>query len=1183
MSNEHVLVTFAAPPSFQSSDSSKQVIAALRSQLPLRSIHWKSASRPSIRTIQELDVSLVSLDSLRDEHTSQIPVTLLEKPLLNLYVVACEDNETYRTTVKKQIKDWQTSVMSRKNQEWLIVHVVRPDAKIVDRKFFTMKGSVLDKIKADFNVDKRDRCVQLAWSAGEQSPAVWADLINKIKDGLLSALDTAVSSREDEVRRSEGQRHMPGWNFCTYFILKESLASSYEGVNLFEDALQQYNELEAAFIQVLREKNMSWFGSLIQPAPKDDSMPLLSISKKPYRDLVLANTISVFDFRIYVLARQSALLSKIHHPAEICRKAIMFLSTFGRRLREVEPSLPEYFIESWTFSSALSVVDQCDTWTSSWPEMEGVSLARYIASKGELIELAKSQLDIIGVRIGHLPSKSPFSLAIPEPVTVTHTPPMSDKRSSAQRISKYEIMLAIGENEAFYDLYTTLSNRAIDIYVKAGRRKFALKLHGSLAALDIHRGRLSNALTIFSSLPAHYAPHMWTSLESFMLSRAIDTHAELQKPHDRDWIHILLAFLKTYVNESSTELIMSKEDIKEYVSRLAIALRDAAEKLDLNHPDHPALSLRVAGDARCSKEEDLLSLDVIVQNHLPCELLVDEVSIMLAGQDANRLKFAAKVAKLSPGTNKLTLACATSCSGAYVLDSNEIQMSRLRFQWNHKAAAASIPVNRDMVSLVRLPHDPQGLDVQLRQPHQTELGATSRMLLVFSTGRNDISMATVKLSAPAGVNFDYASALVHSEGTGELEPSKNCINLVNAPKGSNVIVSVPHSDASRFRAIKIDVKVTYSTDLHPTVVRTLRTSRIVTVSLPIAVNVEDFFRGKRLFSKFTISVTTPQHVRVSSADLRGPPQGLQGVKISSCRPSHAVMTVTPEHVVNYLFSVESEHGPVLEPLHLVIEYRMLREEVEALVNKTVEDVLTNVAEGSHDTSQGRQLADKAIEYLEVDTAWVEVYSATGELVIPTSLEVSEGLRGLFASLQKILSQNRPPTEIPCPWREIRIPVDVPRMNITAAARIGIHSSPFTGDVSPDKLPPIYAGQPISATLSIKTSLHWGEQDSKRRKYLLRYDVEERVTEWLVCGRKRGDFAAQDGEVFSVPLTLIALHHGELTLPKIDVKPLPLAGDGTMASMVLPSADTHQVHGAQTILVLPRGGRSTFVVGMGSEQ
>jgi hypothetical protein len=59
------------------------------------------------------------------------------------------------------------------------------------------------------------------------------------------------------------------------------------------------------------------------------------------------------------------------------------------------------------------------------------------------------------------------------------------KRSSTHRISKQEVILAIGDKEAFYDLYCTTSNRAIDMYVKAGRRKFALKLHGFLAALDM--------------------------------------------------------------------------------------------------------------------------------------------------------------------------------------------------------------------------------------------------------------------------------------------------------------------------------------------------------------------------------------------------------------------------------------------------------------------------------------------------------------------------------------------------------------------------------------------------------------------------------------------------------------------------------------------------------------------------
>jgi hypothetical protein len=90
MSAQRVVVTYSAPQPFLSSDQWKQLYSALLEQLPLRNIHWKPQTRPSIRTIQELEVHLVPLDTVRDEHTSQVPYSLLERPLVNIYVVTCE-------------------------------------------------------------------------------------------------------------------------------------------------------------------------------------------------------------------------------------------------------------------------------------------------------------------------------------------------------------------------------------------------------------------------------------------------------------------------------------------------------------------------------------------------------------------------------------------------------------------------------------------------------------------------------------------------------------------------------------------------------------------------------------------------------------------------------------------------------------------------------------------------------------------------------------------------------------------------------------------------------------------------------------------------------------------------------------------------------------------------------------
>ena len=68
---------------------------------------------------------------------------------------------------------------------------------------------------------------------------------------------------------------------------------------------------------------------------------------------------------------------------------------------------------------------------------------------------------------------------------------------------------------------------------------------------------------------------------------------------------------------------------------------------------------------------------------------------------------------------------------------------------------------------------------------------------------------------------------------------------------------------------------------------------------------------------------------------------------------------------------------------------------------------------------------------------------------------------------------------------------------------------------------------------------------------------------------------------TIPVTLLALHHGELLLPKVVVSPKPLTGEMTMGSLARPNIETHQVHGAEKVLILPRGGgRSTFIVTMG---
>lgn len=83
---------------------------------------------------------------------------------------------------------------------------------------------------------------------------------------------------------------------------------------------------------------MAWFGKVGGLAPGDDALPLLNTSHKPYRKQIQANDISIFDFRIYLFARQAAMLFLLGRVAEVAKRGAFFISTFARTLREHQVS-----------------------------------------------------------------------------------------------------------------------------------------------------------------------------------------------------------------------------------------------------------------------------------------------------------------------------------------------------------------------------------------------------------------------------------------------------------------------------------------------------------------------------------------------------------------------------------------------------------------------------------------------------------------------------------------------------------------------------------------------------------------------------------------------------------------------------------------------------------------------------
>ncbi len=53
------------------------------------------------------------------------------------------------------------------------------------------------------------------------------------------------------MRRLMAMRQEPGWQFPTLFLVKDSLAAMLEGAAMLEDALREYSELEACYLEAL--------------------------------------------------------------------------------------------------------------------------------------------------------------------------------------------------------------------------------------------------------------------------------------------------------------------------------------------------------------------------------------------------------------------------------------------------------------------------------------------------------------------------------------------------------------------------------------------------------------------------------------------------------------------------------------------------------------------------------------------------------------------------------------------------------------------------------------------------------------------------------------------------------------------------------------------------------------------
>ncbi len=222
----------------------------------------------------------------------------------------------------------------------------------------------------------------------QQATGPFAAFFLALRHRLARVLDLRVLHLEEKLRALDNTRHQSNFDVGRFVLLKEGVALAYQQVQLREEALRHYDELEVVLDSVVGR-----LGSVDLPphiASGSDNAPrppasfglpnILSSPCREFRDRILKAVVEVVpsnapgqrtpfstsalmpaDYHHHVFARQCRLVLALGRPLDALKRGLAFLKSFGALLLPADCAANEYFrartihVRCWTVRSYLEL------------------------------------------------------------------------------------------------------------------------------------------------------------------------------------------------------------------------------------------------------------------------------------------------------------------------------------------------------------------------------------------------------------------------------------------------------------------------------------------------------------------------------------------------------------------------------------------------------------------------------------------------------------------------------------------------------------------------------------------------------------------------------------------------------------------------------------------------------------
>lgn len=477
--------------------------------LPEESVEWR---RSHVRNPKTVYVTANFISFSEDCLPKDNEKNLLGQAFFHIYWTECNDIDTYKQSVKDGISSWLSKLKSRKIYDWLIVVVDHIDSKKVNKTKLLPRTTVLDKIKSDFPSQGSQRCISLLDPCRNDARAVesWQSLLQRIRQLILQAYSRQLSQFEEFMRTQRERRNEPGWNFQDFFFLQEELAFVLEMLGLYDEALVQYDELDALFTQFVINSNVGdmpeWLSNYSKSCDVWSGVCLMREKSIHLREILQKAEACLLDLRNYLFSRQCALLLLLCRPWEVAQRTLPFLHNCISELQILEISMPPGSVACWVFLSCLEVLETCEKFSDT-SQIKSYSL--YTAG---LWAYAREKLHELGLLCGLMPDLEATSEQLHLVVGLLSGMGEDPYPETGQLSPHSRLREALSSKDSFLKHYLELSELTMGTFKHNRRIRTARYIGRDLAQFYMKLQQPQKAASFLSDLYKTYKEENWERL-----------------------------------------------------------------------------------------------------------------------------------------------------------------------------------------------------------------------------------------------------------------------------------------------------------------------------------------------------------------------------------------------------------------------------------------------------------------------------------------------------------------------------------------------------------------------------------------------------------------------------------------------------------------------------------------------